>query len=206
MQLATNLPKPTLLSFQYLGFVTSSSSNSDDEPEVILSRIDVLQLTKFTKRMLWGKFGLSINFPGKVTDEKVYLPLQKFTNKIVSDMLLREIYQEPNIGMPPFNENWIDESIKPFLKNDKKPHIEDINVIFLFAIDLAADGTQIPLSMLTHGIDMRLKAKNKKKQGHFQCHIWNNVATNSRRICRPSKGKSNAHPMCWRLSSMSFVL
>ncbi len=90
--MATNLPKQTLLDFHYLGFVTSSSSNSDDEPEVVLSFNDVLKLTKCTNRMLWGKFGLSINFPGKVTDEKVYLPLQKFTNKIVSDMLLRGIY------------------------------------------------------------------------------------------------------------------
>ena len=100
--------------------MTSSSSNSDDEPEVVLSRNDVLKLTKFTNRMLWGKFGLSINFPGEVTDEKVYLPLQKFTNKIVSDMLLREIDEEPSIGLPPGNENWMDEQIEYFLKNDKK--------------------------------------------------------------------------------------
>jgi hypothetical protein len=45
-------------------------------------------------------------------------------------MLLREIDQEPSTGMPPLNDNWIDESIKSFLKNDKKPQIEDINVIF----------------------------------------------------------------------------
>ena len=68
---ATNLLKQTLLAFQYLGFVTSSSSNSDDEPEGILSRTDVLKLTKFTNRIVWGKFGSSINFPGEVTDEKV---------------------------------------------------------------------------------------------------------------------------------------
>ena len=142
--------------------MSSSSSNSDDEPEVILSRIDVLQLTKSTNRMLWGKFGLSINFPGEVTDEGDYLPFQKFTNKIVSDMLLRELHEEPSIGMPPVNENWIDESIESFLKNDKKLNIEDINIIFQFAINLAAVGTQIPLSMLTHGIAMRLKTKNKK--------------------------------------------
>ena len=30
VRMATNLPKQTLLAFQYLGFVTSSSSNSDD--------------------------------------------------------------------------------------------------------------------------------------------------------------------------------
>ncbi len=78
-------------------------------------------------------------------------------------MLLREIDQEPSIGMALRNENWIGESIESFLKSDKKLNIEDINVIFRFAIDLAADGTQIPLSMLTHGIAMRLKAKNKKQ-------------------------------------------
>ena len=59
-----------------------------------------------------------------------------------------------------------------FLKNDKKQDIEDINVIFQFAIDVPAHGTQIPLSMLTHGITMRLKARNKKNyRGHYQCHI-----------------------------------
>jgi len=68
---ATNLPTKTILAFQYLGLVTSSSSNTDDEPEVILSCIDVLKLTKCTNRILWGKFGSSINFPGEVTDEKV---------------------------------------------------------------------------------------------------------------------------------------
>ncbi len=111
---STNLPKQTFLAFQYLGFVTSSSSNSDDESEVALSRNDVLKLTKPTNRMLWGKFGSSINFPGEVTDEKVYLPLQKFTNKIVSDMLLREIDQEPSIGVPPDDKNWTNEPISIF--------------------------------------------------------------------------------------------
>jgi hypothetical protein len=62
------LPKQTLLALQYLGFVSSSSSNTDDEPEVIFSCKDVLKLTKSTNHMLWGKFGLSINFPGEVTD------------------------------------------------------------------------------------------------------------------------------------------
>ena len=56
----------------------------------------------------------------------------------------------------------MDEAIKYFLKNDKKQDIEDINVIFQFAIDVAAHGTQIPISMLTHGIVMRLKAKKQK--------------------------------------------
>ena len=74
----TNSSKKTLLAFQYLGFVTSSSSNTDDEPEVILSCIDVLKLTKSTNRMLRGKFGFSIKFPGDVSDDKVYYPLQKF--------------------------------------------------------------------------------------------------------------------------------
>ncbi len=99
VKMATNLPKKTLLAFQYLGFVTSSSRNSDFESQVVLSRNDVLKLTKFTNCMIWGKFGLIINFPGEVTDEKVYLPLQKFTNKIVFDMLLREIDEEPSIGV-----------------------------------------------------------------------------------------------------------
>ena len=47
------------------------------------------------------------------------------------------------------------------MKNDKKQEIEDINVIFQFAINVAAHGTQIPLSMLNHGIAMRLKAEKK---------------------------------------------
>ena len=49
-----------------------------------------------------------------------------------------------------------------FLKNDKKQDIENINVIFKFAIDVAARATQIPLKALTHGIAMRLKARGKK--------------------------------------------
>ena len=58
-----------------------------------------LKVTFCTNRMLWGKFGVSINFPGEVTDDKVYSPLQKLTNKFVYDMLLRQIYQEPSIGV-----------------------------------------------------------------------------------------------------------
>jgi hypothetical protein len=142
--------------------VTSSSCKTDDEPEVNLNRIDVLKLTKFTNRMLWGKFGFSINFSGEVTDDKVYYPLQKFTNRIVSDMLLREIDQKPSIGVSVDVEHWMNEPIESFLKNDKKKDIEDINVIFEFAIDVAARATQIPLNVLTHGIAMRLKARNKK--------------------------------------------
>ncbi len=61
--------------------------------------------------MLWGKFGLIINFPGKGTDEIVYLPLQKFTNKIVSDMLLREIDEEPSIGVTVDIDHWMNEPI-----------------------------------------------------------------------------------------------
>ena len=84
---ATNLPKQTLLAFQYLGFVTSSSCKTDDELEVNLNCIVLLQLTKCTNRILWGKFGFNLKFPGEVIDDKLYYPLQKFTNKIVSDML-----------------------------------------------------------------------------------------------------------------------
>ena len=54
-----------------------------------------------------------------------------------------------------------------FLKNDKNQDIENINVIFQFAINLAAHGTQIPLSTLSHGIVMRLKARNKKTTEDF---------------------------------------
>ena len=53
--------------------------------------------------------------------------------------------------------------IEYFLKNDKKKDIDDINVIFEYAIDVAALATQIPLSALTHSIAMRLKAKTKKQ-------------------------------------------
>jgi hypothetical protein len=65
--------------------------------------------------------------------------------------------------VPPDNENWMDEPIEYFLKNEKKQNIDDINAIFQFALDVAAHGSQIPLSMLTHGIAMRLKARTKKK-------------------------------------------
>ena len=76
--------------------------------------------------------------------------------------MLREIDQEPSIGLPLDDENWMNEPIKYCLKNDKKQDIDEINVIFQVAIDVAAHGTQIPLRMLTHGIAMRLKARNKK--------------------------------------------
>ena len=104
---ATNLPKQTLLSFLYLGFVSSSSCKTDDELEVNLNRIDVLKLTESTNRMLWGKFGFNLNFSGQVTDDKLYYPLQKITNKIVSDMVLREIDQEPIISVSVDIEYWI---------------------------------------------------------------------------------------------------
>ncbi len=43
------LPTQTMLAFQYLGFVTSASSNT----EVIFTCIDVLKLTKCTNRIIW---------------------------------------------------------------------------------------------------------------------------------------------------------
>ena len=94
----TNIPKQTLLAFQYLEFVTSSLGKTDDELGVNVNRIDVLNLSKFPNCMIWGKF-VFLNFPGQVIDEKVYYPLQKFTNKIVSDILLQEIVQEPSISV-----------------------------------------------------------------------------------------------------------
>jgi hypothetical protein len=159
---ATNLPTQTLLAFQYLGFVSSSSSKTDDETEVILTCIDVLKLTKCTNRMSWGKFRFSIYFWGEVTDDKLYHPIWNFTNKIVSDMLLREIDQEPSLSAAVDIEHWINDPIESFLKNAKKQDIENINVKFKFAINVAARATQIPLRALTHGIAMRLKARSKK--------------------------------------------
>ena len=49
-----------------------------------------------------------------MTDDKVYYPLQKFTNKVVSDMLLREIDQEPSIGVSVDIEHWMNEPIEYF--------------------------------------------------------------------------------------------
>ena len=68
-------------------------------------------------------------------------------------------------------DHWLHSPIESFLNNDRDQDIDDINVIFEFAIDIAARATQIPLNVLTHGITMQLKARNKKKQGHFQCHV-----------------------------------
>jgi hypothetical protein len=129
---------------------------------VILTRIDVLKLTKCTNRIIWGKFGFGINFPGKVTDEKFYHSIRKFTNKIVSDMLLRNFDETPSLSAEVATDNWINEAIESFLKNANKHDIEDINEIFLFAIDVAARVTHIPLCALTYGIVMRLTARSKK--------------------------------------------
>ena len=57
---------------------------------------------------------------------------------------------------------WISSPIDHFLKYDKNQDIEDINVIFEFAIDIAARATQISLQAFTHVIAMQLKARNKK--------------------------------------------
>ena len=48
------------------------------------------------------------------------------------------------------------------MNNDRDQDINDINVVFEVAIKIAAHATQIPLNVLTHGIVMRLKARNKK--------------------------------------------
>ena len=77
-------------------------------------------------------------------------------------MLLREIDQEPSIGVSAEDENWMNGPIKYFFLNDKKQDIDNINVIFKFAIEVTARATQIPLRALTHGIAMRLKARGKK--------------------------------------------
>ena len=72
--------------------------------------------------MVWGKFGFSMNFSGNVTDDKVLFSLQKFTNKIVLDMLLWEIDEEPSIGVTVDIDHWINEPIKYFLKKPKAGH------------------------------------------------------------------------------------
>ena len=112
--------------------MSSSLGNTDDKPEVNLSCMDVLQLTFCTNRMLWGKFGDSINFPREVTDDKVYFSLQKFTNKTVSDMLLRETDEEPSISLPTDNENWMNEPRKncPIALTILKPLLMDLSRIW----------------------------------------------------------------------------
>jgi hypothetical protein len=77
-------------------------------------------------------------------------------------MLLKEFEEKPSLSAAVNSENWINDPIESFLKNSKKQDIENINVIFQFAIDVAAHATQIPLRALTHGIAMRLKARGKK--------------------------------------------
>jgi hypothetical protein len=139
---ATNLPTQTMLAFQYLGFMTSPSFSNT---EVIFTCIDVLKLTKCTNRIIWGKFGLSINFPGEVTDDKLYHPIRKFTNKIVSDMLLRDFDETPSISASVATDHWISDPIESFLRTANKHDIENINVIFQFAINVAARATQTPL-------------------------------------------------------------
>jgi hypothetical protein len=95
-----------------------------------------------------------------VIDDKFFDPIWKFTNKIVSDMLLRKIDQKPSLGLSVDIDHWINDPIEDFLQ--KPVDIENINVPFQFAIDIAARATQIPLKALTHGIAMRLKARSKK--------------------------------------------
>ena len=104
-------------------------------------------------------------------------PIQKFTNKIVSDMLLREIDQAPSICIAVDVDHWINSSIESFLNNDRDQDIDNINVIFEVAIKIVAHATQIPLNVLTHGIAMQLKTRNKKtlKTLPMSClkHHWN---------------------------------
>ena len=143
--------------------MTSSLGNTDDDLGVIFNHIDVPNLSIFTHCMIFGKFVLNVNFPGQVTDDKVYHPLKQFTNNIVSGMLLREIDQAPSICVAVDVNHWIHSPIEYFLNNDRAQDIADINVIFKVAIKIAAHATQIPLNVLTHGIAMQLKARNKKK-------------------------------------------
>ena len=75
---------------------------------------------------------------------------------------MRKIDQEPSIGVFVDMDHWINSPIESFLKNEKNHDIEDTNVIFEFAIHIAAHATLIPLNVLTHGIAMGLKARNKK--------------------------------------------
>ena len=129
---------------------------------MILTHIDVLKLTKCTNHILWGEFGFSIKFLVEVTDDNFYHPIWKFTNKIVSDMLLRDFDETPSLSAAVATDHWINDPIESFLKTAKKHDIENINVIFQFAINVAARATQIPLCALTRGIVMRLKARGKK--------------------------------------------
>ena len=78
-------------------------------------------------------------------------------------MLVREIDHAPSICVAVNYDHWINSPIESFLNNDRDQDIADINVIFEVAIKIAAHATQIPLNVLTHGIAMQLKARNKKK-------------------------------------------
>ena len=60
------------------------------------------------------------------------------------------------------NIGWILQLSFFSLKNDNYKDIEDINVIYQFAINTAARATHIQLYALTRGIAMRLRARNKK--------------------------------------------
>ncbi len=77
-------------------------------------------------------------------------------------MLLREFNEKPSLSAAVPIDAWINDPIESFFKTAKKHDIENINVIFQFAIGVAAHATHIPLRALTHGIAMRLKARGKK--------------------------------------------
>ena len=103
-----------LLGYLHLHLPTPLSCNRNDKLVVNLNRIDVLKMSKFTNHMLLGKFGYFLNFPGQVTDEKVYYPLQKFTNKIVLNILFQEIDHEPSIGVSVDIDCWMNSPIEFF--------------------------------------------------------------------------------------------
>ena len=77
-------------------------------------------------------------------------------------MLLRDFDEKPSLSAAVATGHFINDPIESFLKTANKHDIENINVIFQFAINVAARVTQIPLCALTHGIVMRLKARGKK--------------------------------------------
>ncbi len=74
-------------------------------------------------------------------------------------MLLRNFDETPSLSAEVANDHWINDAIESFLTNAKKHDIENINVIFQFAIDIAARAPQIPLCALTHHA---LKSKRQK--------------------------------------------
>ena len=71
VEMVDNFSKDNLLAFQYLGFTspTMITHKSSSMPRVILNRNAVLQLTHFTNRILWGKFGYFLSFPGEFTSK-----------------------------------------------------------------------------------------------------------------------------------------